>query len=107
MLLDLLFSLTSASFHDPREQKSVIGWRADCFDGSTACGAANLRPLAISQGRVGWVQQAQILKDMTIEHVSDFLSNKYDSNSEKLIDAPTFDFIPICGCIRFVRVESL
>ena len=73
MLLDLLFSLTSASFHDPREQKSVIGWRADCFDGSTACGAANLRPVAISRGRVEWVLQAQSLKDMTIGRVSDFL----------------------------------
>ena len=105
MLLDLLFSLTSASFHDPREQKSVIVWRADCFDGCTACGAANLRPVAISQGRDEWVQQAQILKDMTIKHVSDFLSEKYDFNSEKLIDGPTFDFIPVCSCIRFVRVE--
>ena len=55
MLLDLLFSLTSASFHDPREQESVIGWRADCFDGCTACGAANLRPVAISQGRGGGI----------------------------------------------------
>ena len=54
MLLDLLFSLTSASFHDSREQKSVIVWRADCFDGCTACGAANLRPVAFSQGRGGW-----------------------------------------------------
>ena len=53
MLLELLFSLTSASVHDPREQESVIVWRADCFDGCTACGAANLRPVAISQGRGG------------------------------------------------------
>ena len=34
MLLDLLFSLTSASFHDPREQKSVIVWRADALTGA-------------------------------------------------------------------------
>ena len=80
-------------------------WRADCFDGCTACGAANLRPVAISQGRDEWVQQAQILKDMTIEHVSDFLSEKYDFYSGQLIDGPTFDFIPVCRCIRFVRVE--
>ena len=79
-------------------------WRADCFDGCTACGAANLRPVAISQGRDEWVQQAQILKDMTIEHVSDFLSEKYDFNPEKLIDGLTFDLIPVCSCIRFVRL---
>ena len=79
-------------------------WRADCFDGCTACGAANLRPVAISQGRDGWIQQAQILKDMIFKHVSDFLLEKSDFNSEKLIDGPTFDFIPVCSCIRFVRL---
>ena len=62
------------------------------------------RPVAISQGRDEWVQQAQILKDMTIKHVSDCLSEKYYFNSEKLIDGPTFDFIPVCSCIRFVRL---
>ena len=105
MLLDLLFSLTSASFHDPREQESVIGWRADCFDGCTACGAANLRPVAISQGRDEWVQQAKNLKDMTIKHVSDFRSENLILVPEKLIDGPTCDFIPVCSCIGFVRVE--
>ena len=85
-------------------------WRADCFDGCTACGAANLRPVAISQGRDGWVQQASILKDMTIKQVSVFLMNKYDFNSKKLIDGPTFDFIQdelhssVCRCICFARV---
>ena len=105
MLLDLLFSLTSASFHDPREQKSVIVWRADCFDGCTGCGAANLRPVAMSQGRAERVQQAEILKDMTIEHVSDFLLEKYDFDSERLLDGPTFDFMPVCSCTRSVHVE--
>ena len=79
-------------------------WRVDCFDGCTACGAANLRPVAISQGRDGWIQKVQILKDMTFKHVSDFLLEKSDFNSEKLIDGPTFDFIPVCSCIRFVRL---
>ena len=85
--------------------RSLLSGGADCFDGSIACGAANLRPVAISQGRDEWVQQAQILKDMSIEHVFDFLSEEYDFNSEKLIDGPTFDFIPVCSCIRLVRVE--
>ena len=52
VLLELLFSLTSASIHDPREQKSVIVRRADCFDGCTACGAGNFRPVADSQGHL-------------------------------------------------------
>ena len=46
----------------------------------------------------------KILKDMTFKHVSDFLLEKSDFNSEKLIDGPTFDFIPVCSCIRFVRL---
>ena len=65
------------------------------------------RHVAISQGRDGWIQQAQILKDLTFKHVSDFLSEKSDFNSEKLIDGPTFDFIPVCSCIRFVRLTKL
>ena len=52
VLLELLFSLTSASFHDPREQKSIIVRRTDCFDGCTACGAGNFRPVADSQGHL-------------------------------------------------------
>ena len=76
MLPELLFSLTPASIHDPREQESLIVWRVDCFDGCTACGAANRRPVAGSQGRDGWVQNAQILKDTTINYVSGiFLAN--------------------------------
>ena len=81
MLPELLLSLTPASIHDPREQESFIVWRADCFDGCTACGAANLRPVAISQGRDGWVQKAQILKDTTINYVSGILLEKYDFKS--------------------------
>ena len=81
MLLELLFSLTSASIHDPREQESVIVWRADCFDGCTACGAANLRPVAGSQGRDGLVQNAQILKDTTINYVPGILLENYDFKS--------------------------